>query len=77
VISPGRLAVRARRSLSHFVLSDKALAANASVFASGWRSHMQHFGSYDALSGQVGRELGLENLISGLSAEALAGNDDL
>jgi hypothetical protein len=45
--------------LSHFVLSDKALAANASVFASGWRSHMQHFGSYDALSGQVGRELGL------------------
>jgi hypothetical protein len=49
--------------LSHFVLSDKALAANASVFASGWRSHMQHFGSYDALSGQVGRELGLENLI--------------
>lgn len=58
--------------LSHFVLSDKALAANASVFASGWRSHMQHFGSYDALSGQVGRELGLENLISGLSAEALA-----
>jgi len=58
--------------LSHFVLSDKALAANASVFASGWRSHMQHFGSYDALSGQVGRELGLDNLISGLSAEALS-----
>lgn len=58
--------------LSHFVLNDKTLAANASVFASGWRSHMAHFGSYDALSGAVGRELGLSNLISGLSAEALA-----
>lgn len=57
--------------LSHFVLSNKMLAANASVFASGWRSHMQHFGSYDALSRAVGRELGLGNLISGLSAESL------
>jgi hypothetical protein len=43
--------------LSHFVLSDKALAANASVFASGWRSHMQHFGSYDALSVRWGVSL--------------------
>jgi uncharacterized protein (TIGR02687 family) len=58
--------------LSHFVLSNKTLAANVSVFASGWRSHMQHFGSYDALSGAVGRELGLGHLISGLSAESLA-----
>ncbi|MBD5804523.1 PglZ domain protein [Azoarcus sp. Aa7] len=57
--------------LAHFVLSDKALAANACVFASGWRSHMAHFGSYDALSGAVARELGFAGLISGLTAEAL------
>jgi uncharacterized protein (TIGR02687 family) len=58
--------------LSHFVLASKALAANASVFVAGWRSHMQHFPSYDALSGAVGRELGLVNLLSVLSAEDLA-----
>lgn len=58
--------------LAHFVISDKTLAANASVFASGWRSHMAHFGSYDALSGAVARELGLSGLVSGLTAEALA-----
>ena len=58
--------------LSHFVLSDKARAANASVFAAGWRSHMQHFASYDALSGKVARELGLTAVIAGLPAESLA-----
>jgi uncharacterized protein (TIGR02687 family) len=58
--------------LSHFVLGNKTLAANASVFASSWRSHMQHFPSYDALSGVVGRELGLANLLSTFSAEDLA-----
>ena len=58
--------------LSHFILNDKARAANASVFVAGWRSHMQHFGSYDALSGAVARELGLSNVIAGLSAESLA-----
>lgn len=58
--------------LSHFVLANKTLAANASVFVAGWRSHMQHFPSYDSLSGAVGRELGLANLLSGLSAEELA-----
>ena len=58
--------------LSHFVLGNKALAANASVFASGWRSHMQHFGSYDALSAAVGRKLDLAKVIAGLSAEDLA-----
>lgn len=58
-------------SLSHFVLSSKHLAANAAVFVAGWRSHMQHFPSYDALSGAVGRELGLGNLLSGLSADDL------
>lgn len=58
--------------LAHFVISDKTLAANASVFASGWRSHMAHFGSYDALSNAVARELGLSELVSSLTAEALS-----
>lgn len=58
--------------LSHFILGDKTLAANASVFAAGWRSHMAHFSSYDALSGAVARELGLAGLISSLSADDLA-----
>jgi uncharacterized protein (TIGR02687 family) len=58
--------------LSHFVLTDKARAANACVFAAGWRSHMAHFGSYDALSGTVADELGLRTLMAGLCAESLA-----
>ncbi len=57
--------------LLHFVLPNKTLAANASVFASAWRSHMQHYVSYDALSGAVAQELGLGEMLSGLSAEAL------
>jgi uncharacterized protein (TIGR02687 family) len=58
--------------LKHFVLGSKALAANASVLASSWRSHMAHFGSYDALSGAVARELGLAGLISSMTAEELS-----
>ena len=58
--------------LSHFVIGDKTLAANASVFASGWRSHVAHFASYDSLSGAISKELGVSSLISGLSAEELA-----
>ncbi len=57
--------------LGHFVLTDAARAANACVFASGWRSHLQHFTSYDALSGAVGRELGLSGLLAPLSADDL------
>jgi uncharacterized protein (TIGR02687 family) len=58
--------------LTHFILSDPARAANACVFTSGWRSHLQHFGSYDVLSGAVGRELGLSGLLALLSADDLA-----
>lgn len=58
--------------LLHFVLPNKTLAANASVFASGWRSHMQHFNAYDLLSTAIADELNLRSLISSLSAEALA-----
>lgn len=58
--------------LSHFILGDKALAANASVFVAGWRSHMAHFAIYDTLSRAVSRELGLSGLITSLSADDLA-----
>jgi hypothetical protein len=58
--------------LSHFIISDKVRAANTSVFVAGWRSHLQHFAGYDALSGTVARELGLSAVIAGLSAESLA-----
>src|SRR5690606_28855849 len=37
----------------------------------GWRSHMAHYGSYDALSGAGARGSGLSGLLSGLTAEAL------
>ena len=57
--------------LGHFVLTDAARAANACVFASGWRSHLQHFTSYDALSSAVGRELDLSGLLAPLSADDL------
>jgi uncharacterized protein (TIGR02687 family) len=58
--------------LSHFILNNKQRAANAAVFVAGWRSHMQHFGSYDALSGNVAHEVGLKSMIATLSAEVLA-----
>lgn len=58
--------------LAHFVLGNKALAANISVFLGNWRSHVGHFGSYDALSASVGRELGLTAILAGFSAEVLA-----
>jgi uncharacterized protein (TIGR02687 family) len=58
--------------LLHFVLNDKQRAANAAVFVAGWRSHMQHCGSYDTWSGAVARELDLKSVIASFSAESLA-----
>lgn len=58
--------------LSHFLLTDKSLAANAAVFASRWRSDMANFSSYNALSAEVAKELGLNNLLIALTAESLA-----
>ena len=58
--------------LGHFMLTDKSLAANAAVFSSRWRSDMAYFTSYNALSAEVAKELGLSNLLSALSAESLA-----
>jgi len=57
--------------LAHFVLPDRTLAANASVFAARWRSDLAHFGSYNALAQAVANELELANLLATKSAEQL------
>jgi hypothetical protein len=45
-----RSLVNAPRQLAHFVLPDRSLAANASVFVSRWRSDIAQFSSYNALA---------------------------
>ena len=61
----------APRQLAHFVLPDRTLAANASVFVSRWRSDIAQFGNYNALAQAVAHELDLVSLLSGQSAEQL------
>lgn len=58
--------------LKHFVLSERALAANASVLASRWRSDLGAFASYNMISAQVAEDIGLDPVLAGLSAEVLA-----
>jgi len=62
----------APRQLAHFVLPDRTLAANASVFVARWRSDLAHFNSYNALAQAVAQELDLVSLLAGQSAEQLA-----
>ena len=47
----------APRQLVHFVLPERSLAANASVFISRWRSDIAQFSSYNALAQAVAHEL--------------------
>jgi uncharacterized protein (TIGR02687 family) len=61
----------APRQLAHFVLPDRTLAANASVFVGRWRSDIAQFGNYNALAQALSDELELENLLSNQSAEQL------
>ncbi len=61
----------APRQLAHFVLPDRTLAANASVFVGRWRSDIAQFGNYNAIAQAVANELDLVNLLSGQSAEQL------
>jgi uncharacterized protein (TIGR02687 family) len=61
----------APRQLAHFVLPDRTLAANASVFVAHWRSDIAHFGNYNALARAAARELDLAGLLAGFSAEQL------
>jgi uncharacterized protein (TIGR02687 family) len=61
----------APRQLAHFILPDRSLAANASVFVGRWRSDIAQFSNYNALAQAVANELDLVNLLSGQSAEQL------
>jgi len=61
----------ASRQLAHFVLPDRSLASNASVFVGRWRSDIAQFANYDALAQAVASELDLVSLLSGQSAEQL------
>jgi uncharacterized protein (TIGR02687 family) len=61
----------APRQLAHFVLTDRTLAANASVFVGRWRSDIAQFSNYNALAQAVATELDLVGLLSGQSAEQL------
>lgn len=61
----------APRQLAHFVLPDRTLAANASVFVGRWRSDIAQFGNYNALAHAVAKELDLVSLLSGQTAEQL------
>lgn len=58
-------------SLAHFVITERAKAANASVFASRWRTDMANYRSYDVLSGWVADELKIVSIVGTMPAEAL------
>ena len=62
----------APRQFAHFVLPDRTLAANASVFVGRWRSDIAQFSNYNALASAIAHELDLVTVLSGLSAEQLA-----
>jgi uncharacterized protein (TIGR02687 family) len=59
------------RKLAHFVLPDRALAANASLFVARWRSDLAHFASYNALAQAVAIDIDLVSLLAGFTAEQL------
>ena len=59
-------------ALKHFILPERNLAANASVFASRWRSDLAHYTSYNLITAVVGRKLELAHLLGGLSADDLS-----
>ncbi len=58
--------------LVHFVLPDRSLAANASVFAARWRSDLAFYGSYNMLACAIAQEFNLAQLLSSYTAEQLA-----
>lgn len=61
----------APKQLIHFVLPERSLAANATVFVSRWRSDIAQFSSYNTLAQAVAAELDLIPLLGHLSAEQL------
>lgn len=62
----------APESLRHFVLPDRTLATNASVFASRWRSDVSHYLSYNLISATLAQQLGLKDVLASLSADDLS-----
>ncbi len=58
--------------LAHFVIPNKSLAGNASVFVARWRSDMAHFASYNALSDKVAEALDIAQMLGSLSGQDLA-----
>ena len=58
-------------SLAHFVIDARAKAAQASVFASRWRTDMANYASYDVLSNQVAEELKVAGILGPMQAEEL------
>ena len=59
-------------ALRHFQLAEPALAANASVFVSRWRSDLNAFQAYQAVSEAVAEALNLASHLHGLDYAALA-----
>lgn len=57
--------------LRHFLLPEKGLALNASVFLSQWRSNINHYKSYDRLSHQIAVELNIDKHISDFDEHVL------
>ncbi len=60
------------KQLTHLVLPDRTLAANASVFIGRWRSDIAQYANYNAISEAVAGELALDSLLGGFSAEQLS-----
>ncbi len=58
-------------ALRSFVLPDRNLGRNASVFLANWRSSANHYRSYSTLSGYAASELAIENVLSDCSWRGL------
>lgn len=57
--------------LRHFLLPEKGLALNASVFLSQWRSNINHYKNYDRLSRQIAVELNIDKHIGDFDEHVL------
>jgi uncharacterized protein (TIGR02687 family) len=58
-------------SLQHFVLTSRTLSLTASVFANNWRSNINHYKSYNELSGTVAKQLKLDSHLGDLDEQSL------
>ena len=59
-------------SLQHFVLSEKSLTTNISVFLAQWRSHLAHFRQYGQAIRTVANEIKLDEHLLDLDEDSLA-----